>query len=954
MNYKLYFLLFLTFFFTCKLGFSQSYKGNQFKLAKNLSSKDYLAQTIIVKFKNVSFNNKTTNSTNQLTENLGLTISSFKPVLKAQSVNQQTLSTQKSIDKIGLNRIFEIKYQNNIGIEEAINILLKNERIEYAEPQYIYSTFAEPTDSLYAKNSQYYLSQIKAPQAWGIQPNANGILIAIVDSGSDLEHEDLAANIFLNISDPINGIDDDNDGYIDNYKGWDFVGLSASNLIEDNNPDVTSDSCEHGVHVSGLASAVTNNVKGIASLAQNAKLMIVKVGSDDNASAIYRGYDGIIYAADHGAKIISCSWGGPGGGAFGQDIVDYALSKNCLVVAAAGNSNSLVPIFPSAYQGVLAVSNVNSVDVKSGSSSYGYHVGIASPGVSILSTNNGSKYGIKGGTSMATPIVSSAVALVMAKFPSLNAIQIGEILKLTSDDIYANGTNSAFKDQLGKGRLNVFKALSYNNNLPAIKNQKINIVSQSFGSYAVGDTLSYYFDLKNILQNVTNLNVSLGSKFSNVNILDQNLNISSISSNETKTVGPFRVVVLANTPENFAVDFKLSYSNNSINYQDFEYFTTTLNLDYQNITVNKVYSTITSIGRVGYSGDDATKGLGFIYKDESLLYEASLMIGNSDTKVSNNARGINGDYDHHFAKKAKVKKLANPIYAYLGESIFNDSLNTNLLGIQVKNRIFAYPSAPDDQYIIVEYELTNKTNALINNLYSGLFTDWDVDDASKNIVEYNSSLQMAYTYQPSSILPYAGIKLLSNGFTPNFYPHSYMVNNDLLADNSFTIAEKYTALSSGIKATSLGAPNGLDVSYTTSYGPFNLSSNETKKVAFAFMAGDNLSNLNQVALAAQSKYNQVITSVNSPEKVNQFTVSQNYPNPANALSKLDIYLPKTGQLNITVYDILGKQQIQVFDGTLKQGNHQIEINSQNLPIGLYYYRTTFEGLEKVMKMVVVK
>ena len=280
-----------------------------------------------------------------------------------------------------------------------------------------------------------------------MQANANGIVIAIVDSGSDLEHEDLADNIYLNLNDPINGIDDDQDGYIDNYKGWDFVGLSASNLKEDNNPDVTADSCEHGVHVSGLASAVTNNIKGIASLAQNAKLMIVKVGADDNANAIYRGYDGIIYAVDHGAKIINCSWGGPGGGAFGQDVINYALSKNCLVVAAAGNSNSLVPIYPAAYQGVLAVANVNSNDLKSTSSSYGYHVGIASPGVGILSTNNGGKYGIKGGTSMASPIVSSAVALVMAKFPSLTAIQVAQMIWYFIDGTSKAKTEASLEDR---------------------------------------------------------------------------------------------------------------------------------------------------------------------------------------------------------------------------------------------------------------------------------------------------------------------------------------------------------------------------------------------------------------------------------------------------------------------------------------------------------------------------
>jgi serine protease len=946
--------LLLTIMFLVHAVFAQLQKNQTFKLPKNVNSQHFVKNTIIVKFKDVPFSDKTTNSLSATINDLGLSISAINPIIKSGVANRQDLATQQSIDQIGLNRVFEIKYQNNILLEEAITILLKNRNVEYAEPKYIYYTLVDPNDPSYVSNSQYYLSNIKASQAWGVQPNANGIIIAIVDSGSDLEHEDLADNIYLNLNDPINGIDDDNDGYVDNYKGWDFVGLSASNLKEDNNPDVTADSSEHGVHVSGLASAVTNNSKGIASLAQNAKLMIVKVGADDNANAIYRGYDGIIYAVDHGAKIINCSWGGPGGGAFGQDVINYALSKNCLVVAAAGNSNSLEPIFPSAYQGVLAVANVNSTDFKSNSSSYGYHVGIASPGASILSTNNGDKYGIKGGTSMASPIVSSAVALVMAKFPNLTAVQVAEILKLTSDDIYANGANNAYKDQLGKGRLNAFRALSYNNNLPAIKNQKINILSQTFDSYSIGDTLSYFFDLKNILQSANNIAVTLSSTFTQVRILNSTLNINTINTNENKIIGPFKVVVLANTPENFKVDFKLNYSNTTLNYQDFEYFSTTLNQDYQNITVNKVYSTITSIGRVGYSGNDASKGLGFIYKDENLLYEGSFMLGNAGNRVSNNARSNNGGYDQHFGKIQSVKKIENANYAYLGEAIFKDSLSVNPLGIKVKNKVFAYKDSPDDQYIIAEYELINTTNANLSNLYGGFYADWDIDNSSKNIVAYQNNTQMAYTYQPNSILPYAGIKLISNNVKANFYPHSYEVANDFLADNNFTISEKFQALSSGVQSTTLGLPNGLDVSYTIGYGPFDLAPNQTKKIAFAFLAGHDLPNLNQTALAAQIKYNQVLTTIGNDTKLSAFSVSQNYPNPANGSSKLNVYLPEIGQLNIAVYDILGKQQIQVFVGKLKQGNHQIEINSQNLKTGLYYYRTTFEGQEKVMKMLVVK
>src|SRR5690606_30826956 len=138
-----------------------------------------------------------------------------------------------------------------------------------------------------------------------------GLVIAIVDSGTDIQHEDLRSNLIL--------------------PGKDLVGASFSTMIEDDDPDVTSDSTDHGVRVSGIIAGISDNGIGISSAGFNARLLVVKAGADDNATAIYKGYEGIKYAADHGADIINCSWGGPGGGAYGQDIISYALSRGCMI-----------------------------------------------------------------------------------------------------------------------------------------------------------------------------------------------------------------------------------------------------------------------------------------------------------------------------------------------------------------------------------------------------------------------------------------------------------------------------------------------------------------------------------------------------------------------------------------------------------------------------------------------
>ncbi|MBD3750035.1 MAG: S8 family peptidase [Sphingobacteriales bacterium] len=924
-----------------------------YHLPKGVSQQDYLPKTLIVKYKNIPLQGiKTFDNAGANKSAIRLNIVRKKPMFSFGDLSRKSLSDQNKIDQIGLNRIYQINYSDNLSIEKAINEVLKDTTVAYAEPYFIYHTFADPNDPAYVQGNQSYLNQVKASQAWTVQPNANGVIIAIVDSGSDLTHEDLQDNIYVNTADPINGKDDDGDGYVDNYYGWDFVGLSASNLVEDNDPDVKSDSCDHGIHVSGLASAVSNNGIGMASLAQTAKLMIIKAGSDDNASAIYRGYDGIVYAADHGANIINCSWGGAGGGAFGQDVINYVVGKGCLVVVAAGNSGSDEPIYPAAYDGVFAVSNVLSTDVKASSSSYGYHVAISSPGASIYSTINNSRYSYKSGTSMATPIVSSAAALVLAKNPNLNGIQAGEILRLNTDDIYSLAGNASYKNQLGSGRLNVYKALTAMLG-PSIRKQNITINDHSAGSYAIGDTLNYYFDLKNLLVEANNIQVGLVSSDANISILTSPISTGVFAGSSTKTIGPFKVVVLSSTPDNHSVLFQLTYSNNA-SYSASEFFTTTLNLDYQNVKVNQVYTTVTSNGRVGYSGDAATDGLGFIYKDYDLLYEAGLMIGTDTSHISNHVRGVNGATDHDFIKSQRVAQISSSSadYEALAKETDGGASNPSPLNVLVTNRMIAYKNAPNDKYVLVEYVVTNKGTSILNHAYIGLFTDWDVDVSSQNIAKYDTGLQMGYIYATTPLSPFVGVKLLSTPASPMFYPMSYQVAGDFLADGNFTRKEKFLSLSSGVASTSLGSGNGIDVMFTIGSGPYTIPVNDSIKVAFAFIAGDNLTDISNSALAAQAKYNTVLTAISNHEVASGFVVSQNYPNPVKNQTQIEVAIPKNGLVNIDLYDLTGRKIANWYHQTLGAGNHYLSFPTQNLYSGIYFYQVSYKGRTVVKKMIV--
>ncbi len=461
-----------------------------FKLPSNsVSGKSYVPNTIIVKFKNNAPEAATLTSPISTTSILGQSLN-----LKSASINRirqlfpisrtkKTSPLASTVDDIvGLDHLVEIKYTSTAGIEQVIHEILENPNIAYAEPRYIYHTsmvskrsyvnrlnyvtqYPYISDFNYTLNDPYlatmqsYLEQVKAPEAWNISTGSvTPVVIAVVDTGSESSHPDLAANII---------------------GGYDLVGADSNNPIPDNNPNVTGENYAHGVHVSGLASAVTNNTIGLASIANNyAQLLVVKAAGDDGS--LVAAAEGVVYAADHGAKIINCSWGGDANMTL-QNAINYAIAKDCLVVVAAGNNHNMnndfqdpnaapYPLYPAAYAGVFTVASVNSQDQKSFFSNYGSQISISAPGgdgdslhdsvvyEELLSTYYPSTYEYEAGTSMAAPLVSSAAALVKAKFPSLTMKQVGEHLKATADNI--NSLNPDYVGTLGAGRLNVYRALT--------------------------------------------------------------------------------------------------------------------------------------------------------------------------------------------------------------------------------------------------------------------------------------------------------------------------------------------------------------------------------------------------------------------------------------------------------------------------------------------------------------
>ena len=295
--------------------------------------------------------------------------------------------------------------------------------IAYAEPLIYPKLTYTPND--YNSSIQDFIGIINAPAAWNIEKGDTNVVIGILDTGTDWDHPDLVDNIKYNYNDPIDGTDNDADGYTDNYRGWDLG-------VNDNDPTVQGSN--HGAHVSGCAAASTDNNTGVASPGFNCKFLPVKIA--DAQGNLIAGYEGITYAADHGCQIINCSWGSNSSSQMGQDVVNYAtINTNSLVVAGAGNDNSDDNFYPASFDNVLSVGATSASDGKASFSNYGYTLDVSAPGINIYSTTYNNNYTMNSGTSMSSPIVAGCAGIVQSYFPNLTGIQVGEKLRVSADNI---------------------------------------------------------------------------------------------------------------------------------------------------------------------------------------------------------------------------------------------------------------------------------------------------------------------------------------------------------------------------------------------------------------------------------------------------------------------------------------------------------------------------------------
>ncbi len=848
-----------------------------------------------------------------------------------------------------LQRIFKLK---DASAEDIIYIS-SNYKFDYIEKVPEMRMFERPND--FHIPEQYYLDSMDLYAVWDLVDTTQNVVIGIVDSGVDLDHEDLASQIWHNPGETgidkngkpkeSNGIDDDNNGYIDDWQGWDFYGRTG---VGDNNP---TPGMNHGTHVAGIAAAHTNNLLGIAGIAPHAKILAVKASSDDPASrSITNGYQGILYAAMMGADIINCSFGGGGYSITEAEIIETAQKYGALIVAAAGNDYAYTDQYPASYPGVLSVASLTSDRNKSAFSNYGPDVDICGFGSGIFSTIPDNEYKTMSGTSMATPLVSGVAALVKSNYPDLTNEELAARLMAT-----AKGYEHllGYEGTLGFGEIDPERAITEESlHLLDIVSLDTRFISDPFDE-SINDTIYIDFKVKNIFEPLSNIKFYATIQLAEATSLQKMVEVDKLNSKATfQSSGQLGFVL----PNDLSPDSKVIihfYVEADGGYQDQKVLMTTANPSYLDMDNNNIVCTFNSEGNLGYNDYSKNQqGNGLKYKGYDYLFEGAIIAGVSKTNISNNARGSSGSAkNRNFSSLENFNKFYKTDDLLCGVTSYTDTtsaLNTN---ISVLQEVFQSNSTLYKDIILVSYDITSLEKQDIKELFFGQFFDWDISLSGKNdVIEFVPKYNFAYAKDgKNENLPGVYIKILSP-YNNNFYAINNNGNDSSISVyDGFTEEEKWETISSGLKR--IYAANN-DCSMVLSAGPIEIAPLDTVNLSFAIAFAYSNEEANSKFIKASSLLNYVKSINVNDEVLNNIYI---YPNPTADYININLTLMKSAPVTISIYDISGKKITDIIsEEMLSSGIHSFEYNAKELSQGTYFVDLTTKGKNISKSFIVIK
>ena len=342
---------------------------------------------------------------------------------------------------LGLSQVYVLTLPSSTDLQDALSAFSADPTIEYAEPDFIGYGAGMPDDERFGQQWSLHNTgqssgepdaDVDAPEAWDISIGTTSTILAIIDTGIDLDHPDLAGKV---------------------VPGYDFV----------NDDDVPQDDHGHGTHVAGIAAAVTNNATGVAGVCPGCRIMPLKALNSENWGYYSWWANAIVHAVDNGADVINMSMGGTDYSQVLRDAVLYAYNANVPIVAAMMNDGDSTAHYPALFAETIATGSTDRYDDRSTFSNFGDHIDLVAPGSSIWSTMWDDTYASWSGTSMATPHVVGVLGLVHSVRPGYTVEELRAILRATADDQVGppSEDKKGWDTYFGSGRLNAARALQY-------------------------------------------------------------------------------------------------------------------------------------------------------------------------------------------------------------------------------------------------------------------------------------------------------------------------------------------------------------------------------------------------------------------------------------------------------------------------------------------------------------
>ena len=636
--------------------------------------------------------------------------------------NSSLASLLKAED--ALTRVVYVQFDGPVDPRRMAERLQKQAAISFAEPWYVAQTQAAPNDPMF--NSQDALAVMGLSQAWDEELGVETKVIAISDNGTYQGHDDLVGNLWTNTSEIAgNGLDDDNNGFIDDHRGYNFTyledGTDPGNTTNNRNQG-------HGTRVAGISSATMNNSIGMAGVGGKCRFFPLKTAMTTGGGIIY-GYQSLMYAADMGFSVVNASWGiTKPPSVVDQAVIDYCLAKGITITASAGNhGNGLsgdgwnLLNFPSAYDGVLGVGETSTQDQITTSSGLGHNAGVVAPGKNAVSTEASGGYGTNNtGTSFAAPMAAGVAGLVRSKWPMLTPRQVNAHLRQTADNI--DSKNPGYEAVLPR-RLNAAQALRIEPmSQPSLRIESVTRThtdGRPAVRYSDGDTLDFTYVLVNDLGSTQSLSISLLASISNgwnATIVSSNVQTSAIGSGQSRSVGVFRVAILRTAP--LPLIFSLHCEDDG-GYEDEL-------LDY--LYPSSRMSTMQNDALAYSVGDDGTfgfssglltrQGIGFNWtRGYWLLSPSGMILSESNSKV---VKGFDNLTNRSGFVAEKQFIEPNPESGVMVDE-------NEPIGVRVHQR-FTFPNETDAA-TVMSISLENRSASALTDLAAGYYFDWDVGNA---------------------------------------------------------------------------------------------------------------------------------------------------------------------------------------------------------------------------------